>query len=363
MKCRGGLFPAVLFGALVATAQANASIQDVKRAFGSGQYFTAARIAFNDANQSAGSSEKAMNYAWATESLVRAGLDQAAVYFFIRTLQFQDRAASRKVLELTSFFMDRAGPDLLKKFLFKYTRPDDYSAGARNAYHLAFAKDRLLHGDYAVAIESAGRVQPGHSLYPLAMQIRGSAKLMLNKPRDALRDFEICEDAAEQRNPSEPGSIEDQLKREQPEAVMKKWNELRRNAGSDLKARCIANQARVLYELGDFEEADRKYGRIPKSSFVWTDTLFEHAWNSYAREEYNRALGKLVSYKSPILQFTFNSEIDVLMAQSYLALCLYDDAARIVNDFSGRVSPLALEVKSFVEICKAQGVHPGGVHL
>jgi tetratricopeptide (TPR) repeat protein len=348
MKFRTAMVFWLVSGGLTVSSLANASMQEVRRAFESGQYFTAARIAYNDAHRSALASEKAMSYAWATESLVHAGLDQAAVYFFIRTLQFQDRAASRRVLELTSFFIDRAGPDLLKKFLFKYTRPEDYSPGARNAYHLARAKDRLLHGDYAAAIESAGRVQPGHSLHPLAMQIRGSAELMSNKPREALRDFEICEGAAGQRSPAGPGTIEERLRREQPGAVTAKWIELMKNAGSDLRARCIANQARVLYELGRFEEADRMYGRIPKSSFVWTDTLFEHAWNSYAREEYNRALGKLVSYRSPILRFSFNSEVDVLMAQSYLALCLYDDAARIVSDFNTRAGPLAVEVKGFV---------------
>ena len=332
----------------LAEVDARASLQDVKRSFDSGQYFTAARIAFNDANRASLPSEKAMSYAWATDSLVRAGLDQAAVYFFIRTLQFQDRAASRKVLELTPLFMDRAGPDLLKKFLIKLTRPEDYSPSARNAFFLSMAKDRLMRGDYPGAVDLSGKVLPSHSLYPLALQIKGSAELMLNKTGEALRDFQACEEASLQRSRMDPDSVEEQLKREQPLALLRKWNDLKKNAIMDLKARCIANQARVLYETGNFEEADRKYDQIPKVSFVWTDTLFEHAWNSYAREEYNRALGKLVSYKSPILQFSFNSEVDVLMAQSYSALCLYDDAARIINDFNKRLGSLALDVKNFV---------------
>ena len=91
------------------------------------------------------------------------------------------------------------------------------------------------------------------------------------------------------------------------------------------------------------------YDQIPKASFVWTDTLFEHAWNSYAREEYNRTLGKLVSYKSPALQFVFNTEIDVLMAQSYMALCIYPDASKIIEDFTKTYGAVAKEVKAFVD--------------
>ncbi|MBU6153929.1 MAG: hypothetical protein KGP28_06465 [Bdellovibrionales bacterium] len=334
----------LLFG-----SEARANYSDVKRAFDSGQYFTAARIAFNDANRTSSVPEKSMAYAWVTESLVRAGLDQSALYFFIRTIQFQDRAASKKVLELAPLFMDRAGTDFLKKFLIRYTRAEDYAPRARNAFHLAIAKDKLGSGDYSGALQSAVLVDPSSSLYPLSLQLKGTAELMLNQTREALMDFESCEERSEQRNQIEPGSIEEGLRREQPGALAEKWDALRKDAARDLRARCVANQARVLYETGQFEEADRKYDIIPKASFVWTDTLFEHAWSAYAKEEYNRTLGKLVSYKSPALQFSFNSEVDVLMAQAYLALCLYSDAGRIIEDFNRRLGTLAIDVKKFVE--------------
>jgi len=347
---------AVMAGLLPLESRANYS--DVKRAYDGGQYFTAARIAFNDANRTSSAAERAMAYAWVTESLARAGLDQSALYFFIRTLQFQDRIASKKVLDLAPIFMDRAGTDFMKKFLLKYTRPDDYSQMARSAFHLAIAKDKLSSGDYAGAEQSAAQVDPRSPLYSLSLQLKGTSELMVNQSREALMDFESCEGLAEQRNATELGSFEAQLRKEQPSALAAKWDALRKDAARDLKARCIANQARVLYETGQFEDADRKYDLIPKSSFVWTDTLFEHAWNTYAKEEYNRTLGKLVSYKSPSLQFAFNSEVDVLMAQSYMALCLYSDAGRIIDDFNRRLGTLAKDVKKFVELNPATDARP-----
>jgi tetratricopeptide (TPR) repeat protein len=284
-----------------------------------------------------------------TESLVRAGLDQSALYFFIRTIQIQDRNASKKVLELAPLFIERAGADFMRKFLIKYTKSDDYSPRARNAYALVVTRDRLMKGDYAGAMVAAQQIQTGSPLYPISLQLRATAEVMQNQVQAGVRDFEACADSAEQRNEIESGSIEDELAREQPTALEAKWNALKKDASRDLRSRCIAGAGRALYELERFDEADRMYDQIPKSSFVWTDTLFEHAWNSYAREEYNRSLGKLVSYKSPALQFAFNSEVDVLMAQSYMALCLYHDAGRIIDDFNRRLGSLAKDVKQFVE--------------
>ncbi len=75
------------------------------------------------------------------------------------------------------------------------------------------------------------------------------------------------------------------------------------------------------------------YLDIPKSSHIWPELLFEEAWNSYYQGDYNRSLGKLVSYKAPVFQSYFNPEVEVLTALSYLKLCLYGDAKKISDDF------------------------------
>jgi tetratricopeptide (TPR) repeat protein len=330
------------------TTSAHASLQDVKRAYDSGQYFSAARLAFNDANHAPSNADRAMAYSWVTQSLVRAGLDQSALYFFLRTLQYQDRTASKKVLEMAPFFIERTGPDLMRKYLTRLTKVEDYSPRARNAYFLVLAKEKLLKGDYAGAIQSAGQISNNHALYPVALQIRATAEVMVNQQGSALRDFSECARFAEQRTATDDNSIEAELAGEQPTKLMARWNALKKDSARDLRARCIAGQARILYETNRFDEADRMYDQIPKASFVWTDTLFEHAWNSYAREEYNRTLGKLVSYKSPALKFVFNTETDVLMAQSYAALCLYNDAGHVIDEFSKNYGNVAKDVKNFV---------------
>jgi tetratricopeptide (TPR) repeat protein len=349
MRGGAGIRATVLALLLVLPSSALAGMDAVRGAYDSGQYFSAARMAFNDLSKLKNPPDRAKAYFWIAQSLVKAGLDQSAIYFFANALQIRDRDSTRLTLELAPLLLDRGGSDLIRKILLKHTRSEDYSPRARSAYWYSLSKESLLKGDYASAVSSAGQVSSTHPLYPVSLQIRGTALLLQGKPQAALSDFRECERSAEQRNRFESGSVEAEIELENPGVLLARWKQLRKEAARDLESRCIADQARVLYELKRFEEADRLYDRIPKSSFVWTDTLFEHAWNTFAREEYNRTLGKLVSYKSPSLSFSLNSEIDILMAQSYMSLCLYDDAGRIIDDFGRKIGTLARDVKNFVE--------------
>jgi hypothetical protein len=315
---------------------------DIDQAFKSGQYFSAARMAFNEANHSTGSN-KALAYAWVTESLIKAGLDQSAFYFFGRTLQLQDRPASKRVLEFAGLFTERMGPDVMRSLMTKYTRVDDYSAKAKNAFYLVNAKERLVKGEYSEVIKAVDSMSKNHPLYPVGLQLRGTANVILKRLGAAVQDFRLCAEKADLR-------FEDaDLKAERVSVVGLKWYEMKRQSAKDLYARCRAGEARTLYEMERFEDADIAYDDIPKGSLVWPDTLFEHAWNSYAKLEYNRTLGKLVSYKSPALSFVFNTEVEVLMAQTYAALCLYQDANQVIDGFNRQYGPVAKEIKTFVD--------------
>lgn len=314
---------AVLSVATAGSANASERLKEAQSLFSSGDYFRSAQYAF-EAKQSG--SPEAESYALITQALVKAGMSQSASYFFIRTLQSQDRASIRKALTVTEKMLTSVGVDLLRPYLTKHTKLEDYNSENRLAYQYAIAKDALLKGDEKKAVDLLKGIRHDSSLYPYAMQIRGSAKAISGDSQGAIADFKACEDSV-------PSTIGKSLKRE----------------NQDLRNRCIAGEARVLYQNGRFADADRAYDRVEKASFVWPEILFEQAWNSFALREYNRSLGKLVSYKSPALKFVFNSEVDVLNAQSYLALCLYSDANTIVTEFNGRYAKLGEEVKRFVE--------------
>jgi hypothetical protein len=110
----------VLAGAASVPARAEEPVmqllRDSRALYGEGQYFKAARYAFA-AGEAApeGSTLKGDADAQITMSLIRAGLEQSATYFFIRTLQSGNRPAIRRVLTETQTLLVHDGPDLLRR--------------------------------------------------------------------------------------------------------------------------------------------------------------------------------------------------------------------------------------------------------
>lgn len=319
-----------------ASPQAKEFLESAQKFYKSGQYFKAARYGF------AASSEGATGdgYSWAALGLIQARLYHSAAYFFIRTLQSGDKDAIRRVLTRTEEMVQRVGPDLLRGFLLKHTTEDFYDDKNRSAFHYLVGKSALLAGKEETAIAHLGQVSSRSSLWPFALQMRGTAYAIAGQNTLALNDFETCADRAG----DSVTSLESPSGKVDP-----KWARLKKRQVEDLRVRCLAGRARTFYQMNKFDESDQAYDQIPKKSFVWTDILFEQAWNAFAKGEFNRTLGKLVSYESPELNFQFNTEIDVLRAQSYLALCLYDDANKVIEQFKKRYTAVGEEVKEFVE--------------
>jgi tetratricopeptide (TPR) repeat protein len=308
-------------------------LREAASLYDQGQYFKSARYAFAAFEEDP--SLKSDAYAWVTMGLMHAGLPNASSYFFIRTLQNGSPKAIRSVTSQTQDLIMTVGADLLRKYLIRHTRYEDYDDRNRSAYLYALAKDALVSGDPRRAIGYLNGISSSSSLWPFAMHLRGSAFALSGQDIHAIEDFKTCENNAG-RIVGREGDSSDILIRSERES-------------EDLRARCIAGRARTLYQMNQFEDADRVYDRIQRKSFVWPDILFEQGWNSFAKTEYNRSLGKLVSYKSPSLGFVFNTEVDVLRSQSYLALCLYSDANHVINEFNQKYNSVGIEVKSFVE--------------
>lgn len=315
-------------------AQASQKLSEAKALYRSGQYFKAARYAFDASEENPAQSAEA--YALTTQGLLRAGLYNASSYFFVRTLQSGDKTAIRQVLPFTEELLVRIGGDILRNHLIRHTEYKDYDSVNRSAFLYALAKDAILKGQEKKAIEYLNGMSSKSALWPFGLQLRGTAHALSGALEKSVKDFKQCVKKA-------PAYVTAKA------SVDAELTERQRREADDLSARCMAGQARVNYEMDRFNDADRAWDRIPKASFVWTDILFEQAWNAFAKQEYNRTLGKLVSYKSPALQFVFNSEVEVLRAQAYLGLCLYGDANDVINDFNRNYTRVGEQVKSFVE--------------
>jgi hypothetical protein len=293
------------------------------------QYFRASRYAFAALEQAKDEGVSSVSegeaYSWVAMGLIHARLFNAASYFFIKTLQSGEKPAIRRVLTGTQDLLVHVGADLLRKYLIRYTKYEDYDSANRSAFLYSLGKDALLADDTERAVGYLSGIDSESPLWPFSLELRGTALALRGDNERAINDFKTCVRTAVAvtgRGASE---------------------------AQDLAARCQAGIARVFYQAEKFDDADRAYNHIPKSSLVWPDILFEQAWNAFSRHEYNRSLGKLVSYKSPLLSFVFNPEVDVLRAQSYLALCLYSEANDVINEFNERYAGTGEEVKQFVE--------------
>ncbi len=265
-----------------------------------------------------------------TRNLLRAGFPQTATYFFLQGLRMGDVRSSIGLLEMLPEFLTQAGPDVLQNDVLHFAQSDglsqQLSPRARNFFHYFLGKNHLFHLEAAKALEVLKRVNPSEfssmgSVAPSIAHLRATAHALLNQTGEALQFFELCESLSSKK---------------------------RSTLGDDVKFRCLAGKARVLYQMGKFDDAEDVYDDIPKRSLVWTDILFEQAWNAFSKNDHNRALGKLVSYNSPMLEFVFNPEVDSLRAQVFLDLCLYDDANRTINNFNRKYYSAGLNLKDFI---------------
>lgn len=290
-----------------------------------GNYFAAATKFFNI--YTAESSYRTAALGRVAENLIKAKLPNAATYFYIKTLQSGDRTAIRRVLNYLPEMLDAVGIDLLRKYIIHNTSEADYDSDTRNHFYYFSGKEDLLKDNPSRALQALQRVSSGSGILARAAYLRGVAQAMLGQPQNAVSSFRSCQRMA--------GSSRSQVRGLSKES-------------EDLEARCTASLARTYYQMGNFEEAEEVYEEIPKASFVWTDILFEQAWNAYAKKDFNRALGKLVTYRSPSLNFVFNPEVDTLRAQSFLGLCLYDDVNQSVNEFNRKYSGVGGRIKNFL---------------
>lgn len=172
------------------------------------------------------------------------------------------------------------------------------------------AKKLLKRRQYKEALQTLnGTIASSHPVKPFALHLEGVAFTMLKSYKAAVGAFENCIDESTSSN-----------------------DEVRARQLQINHDYCLAGIARVKYEQRNLEESELSFIDIDKRSYIWPELLIEEAWNSFYKGDYNRTLGKLVTYKAPVLNYIVDPEINVLKALSYFKLCLYDDMSKIIDD-------------------------------
>ena len=191
------------------------------------------------------------------------------------------------------------------------------------------AKRLFKKGQNQDALNELNSIPGDHASYPFVANLKATIHSALNNHREAETQFRDCVRASERRI-------------DRVESLAMK-NQLQTNRDF-----CIAGIARVHFATEDYKKADLGYLDISKDSFVWPEILFEEAWTSYYMKNYNRTLGKLVSYKAPVFDFVFKPEVEVLKALTFMKMCLYDDAKKTVDDFYSKLLNPSRDLRSFL---------------
>lgn len=191
------------------------------------------------------------------------------------------------------------------------------------------AKRLMKRARFQEALKELSGINSDHSAYPFVANMKGAINSQLGNERVAEDDYRLCVSSSEKRmNRVSLVAQKEQL-------------EINRDY-------CLAGIARVQFGRKEYAKAELNYLDIPKESFVWPEILFEEAWTSYYTKNYNRTLGKLVTYKAPVFDFIFKPEVEVLKALTYMKMCLFDDAKRTVDGFYEELLKPSRELRTYL---------------
>lgn len=167
---------------------------------------------------------------------------------------------------------------------------------------------------YQQAIDLFSKIHRDHRYFPEAKLLEAQAYDFLKDEKKRTRSYRYCQAYA--------------LKNEATAKSEKIGRYYRM-----LYEVCLVNEGRHLFKKEDFKGALEIYNKIPKQSYKWPYLILEKAWIYYQMGDYNRTLGLLTTYKSPLLDTYFFPEAEYLAALAYFKLCLYEDSLVIINQF------------------------------
>ncbi len=242
--------------------------------------------------------------------------------FFNETFSQELTNDDLKRLEDLLFFtgieiLDDYEPSLLKKYPTSSTQ----FILARKEYHSK---------NYRPALELFGKVHPDHRYYPEAKLLEAQVFDRLKKVKERENAFESCLNSAKKNEAS--------AKTEKIARYYHMVYEI-----------CLVNKARYLFQNEKYEQAIEEYNKVSKTSYKWPYLLLEKAWAYYQLGDYNRVLGLLTTYKSPLLDSYFFPEAEYLSALSYFRLCLFDDSLTIINQFYQVYRPRFQQLESVLK--------------
>jgi hypothetical protein len=246
-----------------------------------------------------------------SNNLMKDGFYFASVPLIKEVLFYHKRTLSKSFDDLLDRVIGKVGirqfESLPFKVLMRSKTPFIRYILARKLFRMKLYKRSL-------SILNLDEISNNHPIKPFALMLRGSLLSIMGKYERSIKNFKKC--------------VEKTTKELKRSLTKKERRQLLIN-----KDTCLLGISRSYFGKKDYDSAGFLYLDIEKGSYIWPEVLFEEAWTSFYKRDYNRTLGKLVTYKAPVFSHIFNPEINVLEALTYLELCLWKDAKKSVDLF------------------------------
>jgi hypothetical protein len=221
---------------------------------------------------------------------------------YVREVTKDDLSRLEELLYFTGIeLLEDYEPSMLARFPTSSTR-------------FILGRQAIQKKDFKIAAALIDKIHPDHRYYPESQLLIAQVYADQNKKDMEFAAFDRCQVSAEKQ---EKRAASEKIGR-----YFRMVNEI-----------CLVNRARHHYKHGNYQAAIDSYNKIPKRSYKWPYILLEKAWAYYQLGDFNRALGLLITYKSPLLDTYFFPEAEYLSALSYFRLCLYDDTLTIINQY------------------------------
>ncbi|OFZ17319.1 MAG: hypothetical protein A2X86_02375 [Bdellovibrionales bacterium GWA2_49_15] len=193
------------------------------------------------------------------------------------------------------------------------------TSGATMTLVLGLRRFREKH--YQAAIDALKTISPYSRFYPEALMVIGPSLYFLGSGEDKIiQTYQTCSQSAEK------------MAKDASHEKLRRYYEL-------IRENCLIHLARQSYSKTKFNDSTYAYEKITKQSYRWPYILLERAWTSFKLGDYNRALGLVATYGSPLLESYFFPEAEIVKAVSYHRLCLYDDALQVVENYYQNYKP------------------------
>ncbi len=210
--------------------------------------------------------------------------------------------------------------------------PDDVMIKTTGAtMNLILGLRRFREKNYQAAIDILKDLSPFSRFYPEAQMIIGPSLYLLGRSEDKVSQaYHSCAQSAEK------------MTNNASHEKLRRYYEL-------IRENCLIHMARQSYAKKKYNDSTYGYEKIDKQSYRWPYILLERAWASFNVNDYNRALGLVATYGSPLLESYFFPEAEVVKALSYHHLCLYDDSLNVIDNFYQNYKPKSESLEKVIK--------------